>query len=285
MGIHLDTKNWRRERWLARGPQLALLVCCGALAAVGLRTVLGSPRPAAMPVASPTASTSGADDEARALAEEFARAYLTWDASKPEQRVARLRRLAPELADDVDGSSLALVGRQSVAWSAIAGDERSGDRRRVTVLVDTSNGVVSLGVPLVRGADGRMQIVDFPAVVAAPSVTTGGEPPVQAPVSDDDLVATATRALRSYLRRRADALSADLRPGAVVALPDTALKLAGIEELTWLEPDREVRVVLRARWREDSELRLTYALGVARQAGRWFVTWIGTEHTSGGRSR
>lgn len=261
------------------------MVCCGTLSAVGLRTVLGTQPTTAAPVASPAAPSSGTDDEARALAEEFARAYLTWDASKPEQRVARLRRLAPELADDVDGSSLALVGRQSVAWSAIAGDERSGGRRRVTVLVDTSGGLVSLGIPLVRGADGRLQIADYPAVVAAPSVTAERDVPVQAPVSDDGLVATATRALRSYLHRRRDALSADLLPGAVVTLPDTAIRLVEVEEVTWSAPDREVRVVIRAGWRDGGELRLTYALGVAHQASRWFVRWIGTEHTSGGRSR
>lgn len=261
------------------------MVCCGVLSAVGLRAVLVPERLPAAPTANAATTGSNIDDEARALAEEFARAYLTWDASKPEQRVARLRRLAPELADDVDGSSLALVGRQSVVWSAIAGDERSGSRRRVTVLVDTGHDVLSLGVPLSRGADGRLQIADFPAVVAAPSVTDERDAPVLAPVSDDSLVATATRALRSYLRRRGDALSADLLPGAVVALPDEALGSVAVDEIEWVAPDRELRVELRAKWRNAGELRLTYAMGVARQAGRWFVRWIGTKQTSGGRSR
>jgi hypothetical protein len=284
MGIHLEAKSWRRERLAARGPQLALMVCCGVLSAVGLRAVLGTePVPATQTVG--TVPEARSDDEARALAEEFARTYLTWDASKPEQRVARLRRLAPELADDAEGASLALIGRQSVKWSAIAGDERSGGRRRVTVLVDTSRGAVSLSVPFTRGTDGRLQIADYPALVAVPSVTAEQEAPVLSPVSDDELVATATRALRSYLQRRGDALSADLLPGAVVALPDAVTRLVAVDEVEWAVANRELRVGLRAGWQDGGELRLTYALGVARQAGRWFVCWIGTEQTSGGRSR
>lgn len=239
---------------------------------------------AATAVAERTANASE-DTEAHAIAEAFARAFLTWDESEPAVRPARLRKLAPQLSSDLEGFVPAPGGRQSVLWSAVTRDEAIGKGHRVTVLVETTNGFVSLAVSMVRERDGLLAISEFPAVVGTPPVSRDFQPWTSEAVNDRGVESTVTRALRGYLGRRGDALAADLLPGAVVVVPDERLHLVAVEEMTWTEAGRAVRVVLRAEVRNGVELRLTYAVGVARQAGRWFVRWIGTQQTGGGRSR
>jgi hypothetical protein len=155
---------------------------------------------------------------------------------------------------------------------------------RVVVLAETVEGFVSLAVPVSRDVHGALAVTDLPAIVGQPAAGAQTELPDGSP-TESPVASTVTRALRNFLRGDGDALSADLVPGAVVALPDEPLSVREVDEVTWIAGKREVRVLLTARAHEGADLRLAYRVGVARQAGRWFVNWIGTQQPSGGRSR
>lgn len=260
---------------------MALLGTCAVLSAAGLWSVLGAapaPAPAPRPVSAATI-----DDEARSVAEAFARTYLTWDEANPASRRAALRQLAPVLADDL--SSEQLVGEQSVRWSTVARDERTAGGRRITVMAETTEGPVALTVSLRRDPDGTLVIGEPPALVGPPVVSSDANEPGVTPLSDDALAEVATRALENYLAQRADPLSADLLPGSTVVVPEQPLRLSSVEDVAWTAPKRELRAVVVAETSHGAALRFAYRLGVSRQAGRWFVRWIGTQQPSGGRSQ
>lgn len=226
------------------------------------------------------------DDEARAVAEAFARTFLAWDPTAAQARLRDLRRLAPSIVEEFLDSADELRDEQVVSWSAIAADEPTETGRRITVLAATTSGLVSLVVSVSRGSDGSLAVDDLPAIVGPPATSRDVPARSDAPVADEALDATVRRALRSYLGRRADALSADLVPGARVVVPDAPLRLVALDDATWAIEGREVRAVVRARSENSGAvLALAYRVGVVRQAGRWFVRWIGTQQSSGGRSR
>jgi hypothetical protein len=230
------------------------------------------------------ATAARADDEARALAEAFARTFLARDSGAAESRLRDLRRLAPGLADGLTDSADQAPSETSVVWSAVAADEGTETGRRITVLAATTSGLVSLVVSVSRGSDGALVVDDLPAVVGPPPTSSDVLARADVPVADEALEATVKRALRNFLGRRGDALSADLVPGARVVVPDAPLRLAAIET-SWTKEGREVRAVVRAEAEDTGSLALAYRVGVVRQAGRWFVRWIGTQQSSGGRSR
>lgn len=260
---------------------MALLGTCAVLSAAGMRSMLDAgdspvqaPRPAAL-------STS--DDGPRSIAEAFARAYLTWDEADPAARRASIRRLAPGLIENLDFEQL--TGEQSVLWSTVGRDEPATAGRRVTVIAQTSKGLVALAVSISQDEDGSLFIGEPPAFVGTPAVSRSSEGPDATPLDDDALVEIATRALENYLAQRADPLSADLLPGSTVVVPDQPLRLSSVEDVAWTSAPRELRVIVGAETPEGAQLRLAYRLGVSRQVGRWFVRWIGTQQPSGGRSQ
>jgi hypothetical protein len=273
----------RRIRFSARAPRWVLLAVCATLCAAGLRAAFAAP---ATPAVAPAAAEAEDDDEVRALAEAFARTFLAWDPAAAQARLRDLRRLAPGVVEELPDSADEPRDEQVVSWSAVAADEPTETGRRITVLTETTGGLVALVVLVSRGPDGLLAVDDLPAIVGPPA--TSGDVPARsdAPVSDEALDATVKRALRSYLGQRADALSADLVPGARVVVPEAPLRLAAFEDTTWAVEGREVRAVVRARSESNGAvLALAYRVGVVRQAGRWFVRWIGTQQSSGGRSR
>lgn len=282
MALDSRSSSLRRVQLAARAPRWVLLAVCAVLCAAGLRTALSGP---AAPAAAAPAVSASADDEPRALAEAFARTFLTRDSATAESRHRDLRRLAPAIADQLPDSSKEPHSKTAVLWSAVAAEERTETGRRITVLTATSGGLVSLVVPVARGSDGALVVDDLPAIVGPPATSSDVPARSDAPVADEALEATVRRALRSYLRRRGDALSADLVPGARVVVPDAPLRLRAVDEMTWATEGREVRAVIRADAEGSGALALAYRVGVVRQAGRWFVRWVGTQQSSGGRSR
>ncbi|MFL5844343.1 MAG: conjugal transfer protein [Solirubrobacteraceae bacterium] len=279
MDISTSPRSLRQMRWAARAPRLALIATCVVLCAAGLRTVLLPQRP--VTIATRTQSSALMLAPA-AFAESFARAYLTWDPRKPEQRDLALEQFAPALADS--GAPGPPRTEQQVAWSAVASDRPVRGGHRITVLADTTNGRVALVVTVAQDDRGSLAVREFPALVGWPATATAPDAPPPDAVDNDELDATVSRALRNFLAGRRDALAADLLPGAVIALPDQTLRMVAVEDLSWTSRRRGVAVVVRARLSDGGELRLGYELGVAREAGRWFVRWIGTDQTQDGRT-
>jgi hypothetical protein len=220
----------------------------------------------------PTSSFPPKDEEAQAVAHAFARAYLTADDKL-------VRRLAPSLAGHLGEMGAA----RPVNWSTVVRTEPTRDGTRVLVLAETRGGLVSLAVPVSREAGGGVVVRDLPAIVGQRAGSSDSALPA-GDRTDTSATATVTRALRSYLTGDGNALSADLLPGADVVLPDDPLVVRDVNDVTWVTADREVRALASAR-SQGGPMQLAYRVGVARQAGRWFVTWIGTQQASGGRSR
>lgn len=270
----LDVKpgSLRSRRWVARAPRIALMVTCAALAAAGLHSALVAP---AAPTSAARLPGTAQDTTAQeAFAEAFARVYLSWDRNAAA-RLTRLRRYSQRLADDLRSElGTSPTGEQDVTWTAVLRDEPAGRERRITILADTSNGQTALAVT-VRERDGVLAVDGYPAIVGVPPASDGdADEPAREPIDDGELEAMATRALRNFLACRGDALTADLLPGAVAVLPASPMRVASAPELTWAQRGRSVDVVVRVRLASGGELNLAYELGVARQAGRWFVRWI-----------
>ena len=277
MAVDVTSHSMARVRWSARAPRLAMLAVCAVLTAVGLRTVLAAPAP---PRAELTRTVSP-DLEAEAVAEDFARNYLDGTARDRARRLAALGRLAPSVTQTERDSPLPAPLRSRVQWSAVVGDQATPSGRRVTVLLETDRGATALVIDTASTSRG-VAVAGYPAIVGPPRAPSiAASDPVA--VDDEHLSATVDRALGNYLAGRSGDLVADLLPGSVVSVPAQPLRLIGIDELSWAAAGRSVRADVRAALSGGGELRLAYEIGVARRAGRWFVSWIGSPQATSGR--
>jgi hypothetical protein len=182
-------------RWLGRAV-LWLLVL--VLLLRGIASVLEPRGPAMVTVASQPAGPSWSDDEVRAFAADFARAYLTYSASDPEASALAIRAFMIWRLDRAG------VRRGCAARSARVGGARDPPRRLEctgTVAAAVTGGTRYLTVPAARDARGGLVVSDLPSLAAAPSLAsvpapaseslpTGGRGPIEDVVS---------RFLRAYL--------------------------------------------------------------------------------------
>lgn len=281
MALAPRSQSLRRAQLSARAPRAFLIVTCGVLVAVGLVSLLGThDRP---PLPSPVIATDVA--RAQAVAEGFARAYLTWTPSEPSSRQVALRQFAPAIADEERDDPLpGPRGGQTVIWSRVTSDVPIAGGRRITVVAQTTQGFTTLVVDTRTAAQGAISVTGFPAVVGSPPVAASDLERTGDPVDDAGLQRTVTRALANFLAGRRDALAADLEPGAVAVVPDTPLHLLSVDQTNWGTTRRELSVQVLAGLTGAGRVRLTYSVGVIRRAGRWFVSWIGSRQTMNGRS-
>ena len=82
--------------------------------------------------------------------------------------------------------------------------------------------------------------------------------------------------MTNYVERQGANLRADLEPNAFVVLPERALRVTNVREVTWAGP-RRVAVEIAAdgagaRW------TLRYELGVIKRE-RWYVRSVGIDPT------
>src|SRR2546425_11273140 len=101
------------SRWAARAPRIALYVALGVLALGGVRAIV-SPRPGPP---RPVIPAQKQDLAAEALAAQFARAYLTYDAAHPELRERALKPFATSELDIDVGFAAPSSGARRVLWS------------------------------------------------------------------------------------------------------------------------------------------------------------------------
>ena len=280
MSDRSDATSLRLLRLRARLPRYLAVSAVAFLSLAGLRAVLEGQ--SAVAPAAPVAA--GVDRSAAGFAESFARAYLSWDADRPEAYERRLRSYMAAAAIDEGAPLLPTVGRDSVRWTAAMAERAvSGSRTVVTVASETDVGVVYLAVPVSRDGRGFMRVDAAPAIVGGPPVSHSGELPSEPEVENAGLARVATRALRNYLAGERANLLADLASDAVVSLPDTPLRVRSVEAPTWVIPGRRLAVMVDARRADGMELRLRYELEVVR-SDRWYVRSIGTDLTNRGGS-
>lgn len=255
-----------------------------AVAVVGViatvRHTLAPPRP----TSAPSATTEARDPAAEGFAALFARRYLTFDASRVEQRRAAL---APFVGDGLDpdaGLRLPVEGTQRVRWAEVVQERAGAPGERVfTVAADTDrSGLLYVSVPVQRGADRELRIGGYPAIVGQPQIAPAEDADARRlrEVSDRALGATVRRALRNYLAGSTTNLAADLAASARVALPGVRLTLERVSELIWAPGAGAVLATVRADDAHGAGYTLRYELDVARRAGRWEIGAIQMDSTT-----
>jgi hypothetical protein len=255
-----------------------------AMAAAGLaasaRLTIAPPRPRA----TPPPVVEHRDLAAEGFAAQLARAYLSFDGDRPDVHRAQL---APFVGDqlDPDLGLRAPPGRaQRVRWTQVVQSRTAADGSRVyTVATQTDRaGLLYLSVDVARGRDHALRLDGYPALVGAPlsapasAVPDGGTQEVD----DGALRATCQRALRNYLARAGDNLSADLTPDAVVALPGLDLSLRRLTELQWTPDHASVLASVETSDQDGVAYSLRYELDVRRVDERWEIASIQTDPTT-----
>ena len=273
--MRVDQRSLRVQRWLARTPKLAVFATAAVLSTAGARSIAAGPEEPA-PVGP---ATPHADQAVAGFAEVFARAYLSWDPDRPEDRDRRVASLSSELLEP--GSLRPAEGKsQRVSSASAVLQERRGRTVLVTVAVAVEDASLYLVVPVVRDEHGLLFVSAPPAIVGPPVAQDARRPVDDDLVEDPGLVEVATRAVRNYLARERTNLIADLAEDAVVALPDSPLEVGGIDAVTWVRRPTRVAVLLDAAAGDGTRMTLRYELEVVDSAGRWLIRSIGTNPSS-----
>lgn len=259
----------RRARVIAHAPRVLLWCTVGLLVLAGARAaLLGAARPT--PVVAHTETQP--DLAAEGLAAEFARRYLTYDATRPAQDESALNALGAAVPTPLP----AATGRRVVLWTRAVQDQQAiaGGRLITVAALTRPGGLLHLSVPVRRDAAGQLSVAGPPALIGGPLVDATAAPVARAAVADAQLRQVAARAVRNYLAGEADDLRADLTPDARVTLPALRLTVSGPADVTRAGPGG-VLVSVQARDRRGATYPLRYELTVRRR-DRWYVAAIQT---------
>jgi conjugative transposon protein TcpC len=252
----------RWARWRSRLPRFALMGVVLILSLVGLRDLIAPAEPVRASRGHPAVDPA-ADD----FALQFARAYLSYDAAKPERRERALAAFLPSSLDP-DGGFTPAAGSQSVLWAEVASNQPAlAGGRVITVAAQTSSQEQPVYLAItVRHDSGRpLELVDYPSFVGAPSVAREPHTVERGSVEDPAVVEVTGRVVRNYLAGQVANLDADLTPGAVVTVPTIALRVASVDQVVWTGQGSNSGAVLVSVTAVDvsgGTYRLTYELGV-----------------------
>jgi hypothetical protein len=233
------------------------------------------------------------DDAARALAVEFATAYLTH--APGEDSTAAGRRLGALAASDLAGQLVPSFDDDAPAQgvrSATVERTAGVDARHAlitvaaTVVTDGEPGTRRLTVPVARDGSGGVVVDELPSFAAAPA-RASVQPRTAEPLIDEDRGAiedVLTRFLRSYLAGDSGALAYLTEPGSRIAAAAGHFELVSVPTLSM--PDsagsagrgrRVVLVTVHARDVESGALyMLRYRIALVRR-DRWYVARLNEE--------
>jgi hypothetical protein len=263
--------------------RFALWALIALLLVRGLVGVLGTDGPAVAVAPKRVVARVWPDEQARAFAAGFARAYLSYSPRRPKRYVRGLGRFMPA---ELVGAALPQFagGRdQLVAQAVAAGVARlDRDRALVTVLVGLAGepGARYLVVPVGRDERGGLSVYDLPAFVAPPPAGTLAAPESE-PLTGSDRAAlddVLAQFFRSYLAGDSAGLKYLVAAGERVRAVSPALDLAGVDSIAVLPgggADRRVLLVgVRARDRWSGAIYpLRYRVALVR-ADRWYVASV-----------
>lgn len=240
------------------------------------------PRPTVAKSA-PRAVAVWPDDEARAFAADFARAYLSYSPGEPQSLE---RFVTPELASSIapdfgNGDKRQAVGMVSVARTA----RLDGSHAFVTVAAAVNGETRFLAVPVARDSRGGLVVSDPPSLVGSPARGVVDTPTLE-PVAADERAAiedVLTRFLRSFLAGDSSALEYLVPAGVRIGALAQKYKLLGVTSLALAAPAkgkaREVWASVRARDAGTHAIYgLRYRLRLVRE-DRWYVAAV---NSSGG---
>ena len=151
----------------------------------GLASVLAPREPAVVVQSHRSTATAWPDDDARAFAAEFARAYLTYSPKRPDAAARAVQAFAvPELAVSIAPEYDANAPAQTVGSVTVARATTLDARHALVTVAATLDGAAAtryLTVPVERDEAGGLVVSDLPSFAAAParaSVDTSATEPV-----------------------------------------------------------------------------------------------------------
>lgn len=261
----------RRARLRASAPRYVAAAVAILLLTLGLRSIISPPKPVVTPI------PASADAPSRSFALQFARAYLTYDASHPGRRAQALDALLPANIDRSAGA-FPEAGRQEVLWAEVASDQPALVGGRVITIaagVSTQAAPLYLAVPVRHPPERPVSLAGYPSFVGAPLVDSTGSASSYPEVSDPAVEEVVGRVLRNYLAGSAENLKADLTDEAEVTLPTVDLQLESVDQLAWLGGDGSGAVLATVLAHDAHRViyTLTYEVGLAYWE-RPYVTFI-----------
>jgi hypothetical protein len=250
------------------------------LARGGLALVADLQTPAAQPASStPAAATAPEPAGVEGFAVRFAYDYLTFDASRPAERAQRLAAYLPTGTEEQLGWDG--IGEQAVRVVVPVSSTASADHVVVTVAAQVDQGRwLQLLVPVHIDPTGRLAVSAPPAFV--PFSPPGAAPPRQTAV-DADLSRDLHPVLESFFRAYGEGRAEDLAYFVAVGQ-----RIRGLHGQVALEEVTAVRVghgngertaEALVRWRDQATgaaFVQQYELGLVSEAGRWYVTRLGS---------
>jgi hypothetical protein len=245
-----------------------------------------------VPVRAAPAAAAWPDDDARAFAVDFARAYLTYSPQHPDVQVRTLQAfatpdlaasIAPELDDD--------ARRQVVDVAAVARTARiDAGHALVTVAATVSDGSTVtryLTVPVARDARGGLVVSELPSFTAPPARAEVVPPAVETLTGPDRAAIedVLQRFFTAYLAGETDDLEYLVPAGVRLGALGQPHKLLGVTAIAAAGPPqgrtRAVLATVRAQdVRTKAVFSLRYRLRLVRQ-DRWYVLAVNTT-TKGG---
>ena len=265
--------------------RIALWSVVALLLLRGAGDVLAGDAPAPVARESHATAVAWPDDEARAFAVDFTRAYLSYSPRYP-QRYARgvLAFVSPDVADSVVPRFAQRDSRQVVQNALVARVEREDDRRAlVTVAATLASRNVStryLTVPVARDARDGLTVYDLPSFAAPPArgqVRTP-EPEPLSGAERAEIEDVLTRFFRAFLSGRQGDLEYFVPAGVRIGALAQPYELAGLDSVAQTGPGggrvRSVLATVRAR---DPQTRAVYALRYRVRLvrrDRWYVAAV-----------
>lgn len=264
----------------------ALWACMALIFVRGISDVARGRGYDAKPPAAVAAAVPAADDDLRALAISFARAFLSWRPGAAREHARRVAALvAPSARRDVAVQLPRRGPGESVAESTVARIRSLGPGRAlvtVACIFDKPAGRVRLlTIPVAQDPRGGIAVEGPPALAPAPPPYDGSAPATHPLTGADASVITdvVRRFMRGYLGG-ADpvALRYLVAQGAAIAPLRRGYSVVSIKRLSVAGTDagsrRRLLVDVRVRDRASRAVYgLRYALAVARR-DRWYVTAV-----------
>jgi conjugative transposon protein TcpC len=234
-GRSVKSSSARYGRLRARLPRFAFLAFIAVMSLAGIRSILVPTHPASV-----VRGNGGEIDYAeQSFAIAFARAYLTFDSSRPEAHEAALAPFVSSALESNGGFNPPRVGSQRVDWADVAQVQHplaGGEIVTVAATLNTARAPVYLSVPVRRVSDKAIALAGYPSFVGPPlSSSPDPDEGDREAVSDGEVTRLVKRALANYLAGNAEDLAADLAQAATVTLPSNPLRLRGVEELVWVK--------------------------------------------------
>jgi hypothetical protein len=264
---------------------VALLLVRGAGDVLAGDTPVSSvrqPRPAA---------AAWPDDEARAFAADFARAYLSYSPRHPE-RYARsvLPFVSPDVASSIAPRFASRDSRQVVQSAVVARTAAVDDGRALVTVAATVAGrdvtTRYLTVPVARDGGGGLAVYDLPSFSAPPArgrVEASEPEPLSGPgaAAAQDVV---SRFLRAFLAGRSADLAYLVPPGVRIGALGQRYELVGVDSIEQLGASGRTLSLLASVRARDVTSRATYPLRYRLRLvrrDRWYVAAVNTTQKEG----